>query len=43
MTVAALTIFLLTVISQKFLIKYYEYCFDYLITIMNQLTINALT
>ena len=26
-----------TVISQKFLIKYYEYSFDYLIVIMNQL------
>ena len=31
------------VISWKFLIKYYEYSLDYLITIMNQLTINALT
>jgi hypothetical protein len=30
-------------ISPKFLIKYYKYYFDYLITIMNHLTINALT
>ena len=30
-----------SVISQKFLIKYYEYSFDYPIAIMNQLLINA--
>ena len=32
-----------TVISRKFLIKYYEYSFDYPIAIMNQLTINTHT
>ena len=31
------------VISLKFLIKYYEYSFDYPIIIMNQLMINAHT
>ena len=31
------------VISQKFLIKYYEYFFDYPTIIMNQLTIKAYT
>ena len=31
------------VISWKFLIKYYEYSFDYPIAIMNQLTINTHT
>ena len=29
------------VISQKFLIKYYEYSFDYLINIMNQLRLTC--
>ena len=32
-----------TVISQKFLIKYYEYSFDYPITITNHLAIYAHT
>ena len=32
-----------SVISRKFLIKYYEYSFDYPITITNQLTINTHT
>ena len=36
-------LFHVLVISRKFLIKYYEYSFNYLITIINQLTINALT
>ena len=31
------------VLYTEFLIDYYEYCFDYLVTIMNQFTINAHT
>ena len=31
------------VLYTEFLIDYYEYCFDYLVTITNQFTINAHT